>query len=55
MRATETPNKTLHTNRRPALGFGLNAGLFATGRPHRVIVRDAVGELRRSADQRPPP
>jgi len=43
----ETHNKTLHTNRRPALGFGLSAGLFDTGRPHYVIVRAAVGELDR--------
>ena len=43
------PNKTLHTNRRPALGFGLSAGLFGTGRPHHVILRAAVGELGRSA------
>ena len=37
------PNKTLHTNRRPALGFGLSYGLFEAGRPHHVIVRAAVG------------
>ena len=39
------PNKTLHTNRRPALGFGLSSGLFEAGRSHHVIVRAAVGEL----------
>lgn len=39
------PNKTLHTNRRPALGFDLSVELHDTGRPHHVIVRAAVGEL----------
>jgi len=43
--STQWPNKTLHTNRRPALDFGLSIGLFNTGRPHHVIVRAAVGEL----------
>ena len=43
------PNKTLHTNRRPALGFGLSYGLLRVGRPYRVIVRAAVGELGRWA------
>ncbi len=41
------PNKALHTNRRPALGFGLSTGLFDDGRPDPVIVRAAVGELGR--------
>ena len=41
----DSPNKTLHPNRRPALGFGLSCGLFEAGRPHHVIVRSAVGEL----------
>ena len=41
------PNKTLHTNRRPALGFGLSSGLFGAGRPDYVFVRAAVGELGR--------
>jgi hypothetical protein len=41
------PNKTLHTNRRPALDFGLSCELFEAGRPHHVIVRAAVGELGR--------
>jgi hypothetical protein len=41
------PNKTLHTNRRPALDFGLSVGLFDTWRHHHVIVRAAVGELGR--------
>jgi len=40
-----TPNKTLHTNRRPALGFGLSTGLSDNQAPHHVIVRAAVGEL----------
>jgi hypothetical protein len=40
-------NKMLHTNRRPAFGFGLSAGLFNTWRSHPVIVRAAVGELYR--------
>ena len=44
-----TPNKTLHTNRRPAHGFGLSAGLFDTCRRHQVVVRAAVGELGRYA------
>ena len=39
------PNKALHTNRRPALGFGLSGGLSDAGRPDHVIVRAAVGEL----------
>ncbi|MDA1277793.1 MAG: hypothetical protein O2960_27670 [Verrucomicrobia bacterium] len=41
-------HKTLHTNRRPALGFGLSAGLFEARRRHHIIVRAAVGELGRS-------
>ena len=41
----ELPNKTLHTNRRPALGFGLSTRLFDTCRCHHVIVRAAVAEL----------
>ena len=41
------PNKTLHTNRRPALGFGLSAPLFDAGQPHHLTVRAAVGELGR--------
>jgi len=40
-------NKSLHTNRRHALGFGLSAGLFNTWLRHHVIVRAAVGELSR--------
>ncbi len=44
----EEPNKTLHTNRRPALGFGLSVGLFDTALPDHVSVRAAVGELGRS-------
>ncbi len=43
---------TLHTNRRPALGFGLGHGLFSTGRPHHVIVGAAVGELVRRRSRR---
>jgi hypothetical protein len=39
------PNKTLHTNRRPALGFGLSSRLFGAVRSHDVFVRAAVGEL----------
>jgi hypothetical protein len=39
------PNKTLHTNRRPALGFGLSAELFEAWGRHHIIVRAAVGEL----------
>ena len=42
-----SPNKTLHTNRRPALGFGLSIRLFGIGCCHDVIVRAAVGELGR--------
>ncbi len=42
-------NKTLHTNRRPALGFGLSVGFFDTARPDHVFVKAAVGELGRSA------
>jgi hypothetical protein len=38
-------NKTLHTNRRPALGFVLSTGLLDAGQPHHVIVRAAVGEI----------
>ena len=41
----KTPNKTLHTNCRPGLGFGLGIGLFNTDRRPHVIVRAAVGEL----------
>jgi len=41
------PNKTLHTNRRPAFGFGLSSGLFDAAWPYFVIVRTAVGELDR--------
>ncbi len=44
---TRTPNKTLGTNRRPALGFGLRAQLFEARRPHDVIVRAAVGDPER--------
>ena len=44
-----TPNKTLHTNRRPALGFGLSIWFFDAARRHHVIVWAAVGELGRSA------
>ena len=40
-------NKALHTNRRPALGFGLSVGFFDAAWRHRVIVRAAVGELGR--------
>ena len=43
------PNKTLHTNRRPALDFGLSVRLFDAGWPSRVFVRAAVGELGRYA------
>ncbi|MDD5559701.1 hypothetical protein [Candidatus Methylomirabilis sp.] len=39
--------KTLHTNRRPALGVGLSLGTFDTDRCHHVSVRAAVGELGR--------
>jgi len=42
-----SPNKTLHTNRRPALGFSLSSGLSDVPRPHHVLVRAAVGELGR--------
>jgi len=42
-----TPNKTLHTNRRPAIGFGLSVGFLNTSFRHHVIVRAAVGELGR--------
>jgi hypothetical protein len=42
-----TPNKTLHTNRRPALGFDLSGGMFVVGWTHHVILRAAVGELGR--------
>jgi hypothetical protein len=42
-----TPNKALHTNRRPALGFGLSAGLLEAWRRHHIIVWEAVGELGR--------
>ena len=42
-----TQNKTLHTNRRPALGFGLCIGFFDTARPDHVFVRAAVGDLDR--------
>ena len=42
-----TPNKTLHTNRRPAAGFGLSIGFFDTVRADHVLVRAAVGELYR--------
>ena len=41
------PNQALHTNRRPALGFGLSAGLFEAWRRHHIIVWAAVGELGR--------
>lgn len=44
---TNGPNKTLQTNRRPALGFGLSVGFFNVGRPDHVIVWAAVGELGR--------
>ena len=38
------PNKTLHTNRRPALDFGLSDGLFDAAQPHHITVRAAVGD-----------
>lgn len=41
------PNKTLRTNCRPALGFGLSLGTFDADRRHYVSVRAAVGELGR--------
>jgi hypothetical protein len=44
---TMPPNKSLHTNRRPGLGFGLSARLFDTCRYHPVMVPPAVGELGR--------
>jgi hypothetical protein len=44
----DEPNNALHTNRRPALGFGLSTGLSDNQAPHHVIVRAAVGELDRS-------
>ena len=43
--STNGLNKSLHTNRRPALGFGLSIRLFAADWRHHVIVRAAVGEL----------
>jgi hypothetical protein len=48
------PNKTLHTNRRSGLGFGLSAGLFYTSQPHHVTVRVAVGELDSSGPNKLP-
>ena len=38
------PNKTLHTNRRPALDFGLSVGLFDADWPDYLIVRAAGGD-----------
>lgn len=38
-------NKTLHTNRRPALGFGLAIRFLNAAWPHHALVRAAVGEL----------
>ena len=38
-------SKTLHTNRRPALGFGLSVGLLDAGCRYCVVVWAAVGEL----------
>jgi hypothetical protein len=37
------PNKTLHTNRRAALGFGLSAKFIDTLLLNNVFVRAAVG------------
>ncbi len=41
-------SKSLETNRRLALGFGLGGGLFDARWPDHIIVRAAVGELHRS-------
>lgn len=46
---TETPNKTLPTNRRPGLGFGLSARVFGVGLPRHVFDLAAVSELSRHA------
>jgi hypothetical protein len=42
-----TPNKAPHTNRRPALGFGLSTGYLKPGGVDHFIVWAAVGELLR--------
>lgn len=41
------PTKTLHTNRRLALGFALSGGLFDADRPRRIALQAAVAKLGR--------